>query len=475
VASLIVVVGLLQQAGFAQTGLSSYDRNRAKQMLSDIGDDVRKHYYDPAFHGVDWDAVVRQEQKKIDNSANMNEALSHVAAALDALNDSHTFFLPPRRPFTHDYGWESQIIGDRCYVTLVQPQSDAETKRLTPGDEVLAINGYVPDRTNFWKMEYVFNTLRPQAGLRLNLRDPDGNQRQLEVMAKVVQLKVVSGTVDRKWDEREAENQRYLMRARSAEMGDEGIVLKLPTFLYSESELDSMIGKARKHKSLILDLRGNHGGAAGGINGRIASDAEADLITAASGRCDPQTDAAMAASEHCQWNRAVRDPMLESLQRLVSDMFDHEVKIGDRLGRESKKPLVVKPGHHPFTGKLVVVVDSESASAAELFARLVQLEKRGIVLGDRSSGSVMEATRYKYARGLETLAFFGASITDADIVMTDGKSLEHTGVVPDQVVLPTATDLASGRDPVLARAAEMLGVKLTPEAAGKMFPHEWPK
>jgi C-terminal processing protease CtpA/Prc len=107
-----------------------------------------------------------------------------------------------------------------------------------------------------------------------------------------------------------------------------------------------------------------------------------------------------------------------------------------------------------------VLIDSDSASCSELFARVIQLESRGTVIGDRSSGSVMEARRYSESQGADTKVFYAFSVTDADLIMKDGKSLERVGVVPDELVLPTAKDVAEGKDPVLARAAELAGIHL---------------
>ena len=412
--------------------MSNFNRARALGMLDVVASDIRKHYYDPEFHGVDWDAKVAEAKNKIKGETSLGMAFAHIAAALDTLNDSHTFFLPPRRPIRHDYGFETQMIGNQCYVTRVRPESDAEAKGVKPGDEVLTVEGYRPNREILWKMDFRLRVLRPQSELRLGLRDPEGHQRQLVVMAKVVELKHVTdvsvGGADFWEPLREMENEAHLMRVRSAEMGDELLVSKLPRFFFDQNEVDRLIDKARKHQALIVDLRGNPGGA------------------------------------------------IDTLKYLLGGIFENEVKIGDRVGRKELKPEVAKSrGHNIFAGKVIVLVDSKSASASELFARIVQLEKRGIVIGDRSSGSVMEAKRYSYQMGTDVMVFYGASITEADLIMTDGKSLEHTGVTPDEVVLPSAADLASGRDPVLTHAAALLGVKLTPEDAGKMFPFEWPK
>lgn len=324
-----------------------------------------------------------------------------------------------------------QMIGNRCFVTQVRPKSDADSKGVKPGDEILSINGYAVTRDDLWKMQYAFNILRPQPGLRLGLQDPSGAHRQVDVMAEIRETKRLTDLTGADgggdfWDIlREAQNEEHLTRARSVEYGDQLMVLKVPEFYFSSTEVDAMLGKARKRQNLIVDLRGNQGGA------------------------------------------------IDSLKYLLGGLFDKEVKIGGRAGRKDTKPEVAKPLHNPFTGKLVVLVDARSASAAELFARIIQLEKRGVVMGDKTAGAVMEANRYNEKSGADTVIFYGASITEWDLIMTDGKSLEHVGVTPDELLLPTATALATRRDPVLAHAAESLGVKITPEEAGKAFPYEW--
>ena len=105
----------LPQLSWSQK-FGSFEREQAQGMLRDVASDVKKHYYDPTFHGVDWDAKVRETKDAIDKADSMSMAIADVAAVLDGLHDSHTFFQPPGRTYAYDYGFEMQMIGDRCYV-----------------------------------------------------------------------------------------------------------------------------------------------------------------------------------------------------------------------------------------------------------------------------------------------------------------------------------------------------------------------
>ncbi|HEX6730980.1 MAG TPA: S41 family peptidase, partial [Pyrinomonadaceae bacterium] len=296
--------------------------------------------------------------------------------------------------------------------------------------EVYSIDGFGPVRANLWKLDYTYQALRPRAGARLVVIKPDGREVQLDVMAKVTQGKRVLDVTGNDYFDliRQSENEERLHRHRYIEFGEDLLIWKMPAFDLDEPKVDEMLGKARKRKALILDLRGNGGGA------------EITLV------------------------------------RMVSNLFDRNVTLGELKRRKETKPLLAKTrGDSVFSGKLIVLIDSKSGSSAELLARIVQLEKRGIVIGDVSSGAVMRAKTYDYTLGQDTVILYYASITDADIIMTDGKSLERVGVIPDELKLPTAADLAAKLDPVLAYAASLAGVKMSPEKAGTLFPIEWRK
>jgi C-terminal processing protease CtpA/Prc len=50
---------------------------------------------------------------------------------------------------------------------------------------------------------------------------------------------------------------------------------------------------------------------------------------------------------------------------------------------------VAKPKKEIFGGRMFILIDSETGSAAEIFARLMQLEGKAVIVGDRSAGAVM--------------------------------------------------------------------------------------
>lgn len=433
---LLTLVMLLMSGSVitAQSQVSGPDRERGHVMLDQVKDDIKGNYYDPTFHGVDLDARFKAAHQMIDKATSLGQIFGIIAQTVIALNDSHTIFYPPMTTVRSDYGWQLQAIGDKCYVIAVKPGSDAEAKGLKPGDEVLAVNGIPPLRQELWKFRYLYYTLRPQAGMRLVVKTPDGEQRPLDVLAKVRNDKRrldFTGNADPTdfWNYiRELDNESAVHRHRYiTNAGEDVFIWKMPQF--DDPDLvDEMMDKVGKRKSLILDLRGNGGGA---------------IVT---------------------------------LQRLIGRFFEKDLTVANLKRRKDSKPLIAKGrGQNVFQGKLVVLVDSDSASSAEIFARIMQLEKRGIVIGDRTAGAVMQGKPIPHQMGMDVAVFYTVMVTNADMIMGDDKSLERSGVIPDELILLTAKDLANKKDPVLSRAAELVGLKLEPEKAGAMFPREWRK
>jgi C-terminal processing protease CtpA/Prc len=425
-----LVVCLLKFTQAQEKPIQQGEREMARAMLNEIRQDLAKNYYDPKFQGLDVQARFKEADDRIKQATSLNQALGTVAWALEGLHDSHTFFIPPPRPFRLDYGWQAAMIGDKCFVIAVRPGSDADQKELRPGDLVETINRIAPSRENFWSLNYILKILRPQPGFELVVVNPAGNRRTVAVAAKIQQGKITAHytAADFGNDVREAESAFKRNQRRSYVVGNDVIVWKLPSFELDEKGVDAMFAESSKYKGMVLDLRQDPGG------------------------------------------------FELSVLHMIGSLFDHDVKVGSSQTRKGLEPLVAKSrGDRAYKGKFVLLIDSASASASEILARVVQMEKRGPVIGDTSSGSVMSARVYSHVFGIDTIVSYAAEISAANLIMADGKSLEKSGVVPDETILPTGADLAASRDPVLSRAVTLAGASISPEDAGKLFPVEWPK
>ena len=112
---------------------------------------------------------------------------------------------------------------------------------------------------------------------------------------------------------------------------------------------------------------------------------------------------------------------------------------------------------------LVVLVDGGTASMGEIFASAVQEHGAATVLGSNTAGSVAAAQVFGLPDGS------GLQVTVFEILSADGKPLNKIGVVPDEVIEPATPDAASGTDPVLARAVELLHDQIA-DGAGAAVP-----
>jgi carboxyl-terminal processing protease len=428
VSALVCAIALVATSGqqAQQQELSPYDRNMLQAMLHDVSETVLKNYYDKTMKGIDWEANYKEHEDRIKKAPSLGDGFRVIAGMLEPLNDSHTFLLPPARSYKADIGFRMQIIGDRAYVERVRPGTDAEAK-LHPGDQILKFNGFDVNRSDLEKIEFTMSQLFPANVVKLQIQSPEGGKREL-----VVNPKIVPGVqqVDLTKDSGIWKYVRDLQRdedvtSRYVEVQDVAIV-QFTEFFGSDEEIDRIWGMAKKHKTLILDLRGNPGGS------------------------------------------------VTVLERMVGNAIGHDVKIADRKMRKEGKPQESRGrADKAYDGKIIVLIDSRSASAAELFARVMQLEGRGTVVGDRSAGAVMESKHFPLSQGIDTKIIYACSVTDADLIMKDGKSLEGNGVVPDVIALPSGKDLAEGKDPAMAKASELAGVVMDPASAGKLFPFKW--
>lgn len=151
-----------------------------------------------------------------------------------------------------------------------------------------------------------------------------------------------------------------------------------------------------------------------------------------------------------------------SLGITIGEFFDRAVDCGTFVTRDGARSVKNswQLGSANYRGKVVVLVDAASGSAAEIFAAVLQDHGRATVIGRRTAGAVLASWFYRLPGGGEL------QLSREDYIAPKGRRIEGVGVEPDIVVPRTLEDVRAGRDRDLEEALRVLrGERALPQRA----------
>jgi carboxyl-terminal processing protease len=134
--------------------------------------------------------------------------------------------------------------------------------------------------------------------------------------------------------------------------------------------------------------------------------------------------------------------------------------LGYQVDRQRRQtPLEIPQPLNILRGAaLVVLVDQDSASGAEILAAALQEAKVATLVGSKTAGNVAVATEITMPDQSVL------QVTEQRFVSPAGAQLDGVGVTPDVEVVMTGEDLENDRDPQLGKALEILIQKITAPA-----------
>ena len=141
-----------------------------------------------------------------------------------------------------------------------------------------------------------------------------------------------------------------------------------------------------------------------------------------------------------------------SLGITIGEFFAHSVDCGafiTRGGYRSGKNSW-QIGSARYAGKVAVLVDGATGSAAEIFSAVLQEHGRATIVGRKTAGAVLASWFHSLPDGGEL------QLSRFDYVTPKGRRLEANGVEPDVPVARTLADLRAGRDADLEAALQVL-------------------
>jgi carboxyl-terminal processing protease len=403
-----------------------------RDVLQNVLKTLKAKFYKPELLGTAWQDAVSGHRAAIEAAPTADAFEQKITELLQTLKTSHLGFFhgaarraSSRAALSATYlSVETPTYGLRWVFQDVHEGGAAAIGRVRPGDVLLAVDGkeIIPPEHPVFPMGgtselVIVGSDGAERSVSLTVAKPKGKKLQYVEPTLVISntpspgigyLKVGMVGVD-------------VANAMSAAVAEFGTV-----------------------KSLIVDLRGNTGGGAGSL--RLMS-----LLT------PEKIPVGFAADK--KWAERDLPSLKQSFPRFdripQSSQFLWLLALKYLPTLITKSPVVLESeglGDKPYHGRIVLLVDRHTASAAEMVTIFAKENHLATIVGEPTAGRLLSATSAKVGHGFRLALPTGAYYT------WDGTALEGAPIQPDHLVEFSWTERRDGVDSQLSKAIELLSV-----------------
>lgn len=299
------------------------------QVFEEAWTKLKEGFYDPKFHGNDWEEIRKKYRPLIEKSETKDEMYTLISHMLGELSASHLGIYGPYTPPKNIYGVTGMTLlphdGKGLIVDEVVPNSPADKAWIRKGDIVLQINNkeIKPDENYF---KYLNGTVKKKIILEVTPASDNSKLRKVELvpidLGQLYQLKYKNWVDDRR---------KIIDEKTNNQVGYIHLSNMMPPAL---EQFKKEIVEVKDKKALILDVRNNSGG-------------------------------------------RIHDDVLEILQRKIHST----IKPRDKEEYQSPNLVWGKP--------VVLLINQKSFSDAEVFAHAFKTLGLGTVIGVPTAGGVI--------------------------------------------------------------------------------------
>ena len=389
--------GKLENYGYNAKVVTSTAAIR-RQMFLECWRIMNNRFYDPDFHGEDWEAMKEKYMPLADQAASREDFDDVIRQMIGELNGSHLGIYPPSRGVRFQTGslgiltdYDHQENGWKVRRVLDGSPASYEKSRIYAGDVITAING-APVGGNTSVYANLFDTVGERILLRVTGKD--GKERK-------VTIEPVSPreTLNSLYDDWVEQNRKLVTEYSGGRLGYVHI-RSMDQTSYNQFQQE-VYSEARDKDGLVIDVRNNGGG----------------------------------------WTTDI-------LLRIIGQK-QHAFTIPRDGGKGY--PDMERKQVFLWTHPIVVTCNEGSYSNAEIFSHAVKTLGLGKLVGMPTFGAVISTGGTRLIDG----SYFRIPFRGWYVAGT-GQNMENGPAVPDYIVETQPEDEARGMDRQLKKAVQVL-------------------